>query len=94
MSPRTHFGITMYELCNGTRLDYRLVACANGFFTQVHYESFLFSELFHSVSLHAVTLHSTTGYPSERDVRLAVVYVPGRNTLIFSRYYERVDVDS
>ncbi len=93
MSPRTHFGINMYGLCDGTRLDHRLVSCANGFFIQVHYEStpFLLSELFHSAPLHAVTLHTTTGYPSERDVRL---YIPGGNTLIFSRYYERVDVHS
>ncbi len=55
---------------------------------------FFLSELFHSVPLHAVTLHTATGYPSERDVRLAVVYIPGENMLIFSRYYERVDVDS
>ena len=89
MSPRSHFGISMYGLCDGIRLDHRLVACANGFFIQVHYEStpFLLSELFNSAPLHAVTLHTTTGYPSEREVRLSVVYIPGGNTLIFSRYY-------
>ena len=74
----------------------RLVRCANGFFIQVHYAStpFLLSELFHSAPLHAVTLHTVTEYPSERDVRWSVVYIPGGNSLIFSRSYERVDVHS
>ncbi len=86
----------MHGLCNGNRLGHRLVRCANGFFVQVHYEStpFLLSELFNSAPLHAVTLHTVTEYPSERDVRWSMVYIPGGNTLIFSRYYERVDVHS
>ena len=96
MSSRAHFGITMYGLCDGNRLGHRLVRCANGFFIQVRYEStpFLLSELFHSAPLHAVTLHTATVYPSERDVWLSMVYIPGGNTLIVSRYYERVDVNS
>ena len=53
-----------------------------------------FSELFHTAPLHAVTLHTVTQYPSERDVRWSIVYIPGGNTLIFSRSYERVDVHS
>ena len=44
--------------------------------------------------LHAVTLHTVTEYPSERDVRWSIVYIPGGNALIFSRSYERVDVHS
>ena len=96
MSSRVHFGLTMYGLYNGHRLGHRLVRCANGFFIQVHYEStpFLLSELLLSAPLHAATLHTATGYPSEKDVRLSIVYIPGGNTLIFSRYYERVDVNS
>ena len=38
MSPRAHFGITMYGLCDGIRLSHRFVRCADGFFIQVHYE--------------------------------------------------------
>ena len=96
MCPRTHFGICMYGLLDGARLGHRLVACVNGFFIQVHFDAtpFLLTELYNSAPLHAVTLHTATGYPMERDVRLSVVYIPGGNTLIFSRYYKRVDVDS
>ena len=90
ISSRAHFGITMHGSYNGDSLGHRLVRCANGFFIQVHYVStpFLLSELFNSAPLHAVTLHTVTEYPSE------TVYIPGANTLIFSRSYERVDVHS
>ena len=96
ISSRAYFGITMHGFYNGNSLCHRLVRFANGFFIQVHYEStpFLLSELFHSAPLHAVTLHTVTEYPSERDVRWSMVYIPGGNTLIFSRFCQRVDVRS
>ncbi len=89
--PHTHFGISMSGLLDGTRLGHRLVACLNGFFIQVHFEGrpFLLDELYNGAPLHAGTLHTSTGYSSERDVRLSVVYIPGWNTLIFSRRYTR-----
>ena len=51
ISPRAHFGITMFGSYNGNPLSHRLVRCANGFYIQVHYVAtpFLLSELFHSV---------------------------------------------
>ena len=69
-------------------------ASLNGFFIQVHFEGrpFLLDELYNGAPLHAGTLHTSTGYSSERDVRLSVVYIPGGNTLIFSRRYTRVSV--
>ena len=93
ISSRAHFGISMHGFYNGRRLCQRLVRCANGFFIQVHYAStpFLLNELFQSAPLHAVTLHTVTEYLSARAVRWSTVYIAGGYTLIFSRYYERVD---
>ena len=63
---------------------------------QIHFEAspILLSELLEAAPAHALALHISPLLSCGQGVRWAVAHVPGGDTLIASRRYESVDVDS